>query len=134
MAASIALAAVALVATASAAFTPDGRVDSATGSNHRVAALAERRDDLCRVVVDLAAPPSGTWAALRPTAPVASAIVFGVERAQIDPLCLALAFRAGKGWGALMSVAEVIWRASMVPPWSDGTLDVKSRGSVCAAL
>ena len=133
MAASIALAAVALAATASAAYAPDGHADPGMTANHGMTVLAGAPADQSRVVVDLAAPSPGAWTAPRPSTQVASAIVFGVERAQVDPFCLALAFRDGRGWGALMSVAEVVWRASMMPPWTDAW-DMKSRGSACAAL
>lgn len=133
MAASIALAAVALVATASAAFTPDGRVPPVMDGSHPAAVLDAPSDHPCRVLVDPDAPPPGTWAALRPAVPLASTIVFGVERTQVDPLCLVLAFRDGRGWGALITVAEVIWRASMAPPWRD-TWDMKTRGAACATI
>lgn len=133
MAASIALVAAALFTTATAAFTPDVRAEPDMGATHGMAMLAEPRQAMCHVVVDLTTPSAGAWAALRPAAPLASAIVFGLERAEVDPLCLALAFRDGQGWGALMTVAETIWRASMVTPWSDAW-SLNARGSACASL
>ena len=126
MAATIALAAVVMVAAASTPFAPEGRTDDA-------AVMVQPGSDLCRVVAHLPAHSSTAWSAIRPAAPLASAIVLGIERAQIDPLCLAMAFRDGKGWGALMTVAEIVWRGSMMTPWGDAW-DVKARGAVCAAI
>lgn len=130
MAASIALATVAMIAAASATFAPGGRADHSIGAG-ATTVVTESRIDLCRAVVDFTARPPGTWADLGPAAaPAASAIVFGVEQAQVDPLCVAVALRDGKGWGALMNLGQVILRAAMVTPWTD-PWDMKSQGSAC---